>query len=749
MKTKNIFRMFLVAALLLMGVNSVKAGEREVEFQGNYNYQYDNFVAANTEFSDMAEGSVFRIYVSNINANGWKLYICGGVSSWNSISWVDPGFENWNKVDISWYTWSDNSQGYSFNNEYFEFVCTATTVSVFQTHGLFIDTDGMYTIDRITYTTDAATVEKFAVNLPSNLTGGTVTASPSRQEEGKTVTLTLTPSAGYEVGTVSVVDAANNSVTLGGSGNTRTFTMPGRAVTVSATFNVIDYTVTAGDGVSVSSTTAHIGETITITPGNPPAGYELVGVTVKDANNQSVQVNNNQFVMPASNVTVSAVFKIVVSSTTTVTSIWGPSSKAIDWWDNRIEYSTANFANAKVGDIIRIKGSMNSENNYFNVQLNDMQVPNWGNTALTAQWTSAEDGYIDAVISQDMLNQLKNNQSRNLTGYNFTVTDIQWLHNDGEIVVTPTHTLTISVDGTSTTQSVAEGASLSDILPTPSKEGYTFSGWTGMPTDGKMPQTDLTVTAVFTVNSYTLTYMVDGEVYGTPETVAYGTAITPKAEPTKEGFTFSGWQNVPATMPAQDVVITGSFDKDKVYTSVAVGASGYATFCSTKALYFTGNEAVKAYIAKFKNGNNVTLQQVIGNIAAGTGLVLKGSANASASVEEVESGTAYSNNLLVGVTSGSVTINAANKYVLVVKNGVVKFADTYGREATVPAGKSYLQVSASARELTFDFEDDTTPIEATANDKEADGVIYNLRGVRVDNPGKGLYIVNGKKVFIK
>lgn len=312
---------------------------------------------------------------------------------------------------------------------------------------------------------------------------------------------------------------------------------------------------------------------------------------------------------------------------------------------------------------------------------------------------------------------------------------------------TATYTISYTVDGVVVaTETLAEGQ-----VPTPpataTKTGYTFTGWSDVP--ATMPAEDVTVTALFTVNSYTLTYMVDGEVYGTPETVAYGTVITPKAEPTKEGYTFTGWQNVPATMPAQDVVISGMFNKDKAYTTFAVGISGYATFCSTKALRFVGNEAVKAYIAKSKNSNVVVLQQVIGSVAAGTGLVLKGSANATATIEEVETGSTYNNNLLVGVTSGSVTINAANKYVLVVKNGVVKFADTDGREAVVPAGKSYLQVNASARELTFEFEDDTTGIDAADNENQVDGSIYNLRGVRVEKPGKGLYIINGKKVFIK
>jgi len=63
----------------------------------------------------------------------------------------------------------------------------------------------------------------------------------------------------------------------------------------------------------------------------------------------------------------------------------------------------------------------------------------------------------------------------------------------------------------------------------------------------------------FTINTlYTLTYLVDGEVYKT-SSVAYGTALTAEDEPAKEGYTFSGWSEIPETMPACDVVVTGRF----------------------------------------------------------------------------------------------------------------------------------------------------------------------------------------------
>lgn len=89
----------------------------------------------------------------------------------------------------------------------------------------------------------------------------------------------------------------------------------------------------------------------------------------------------------------------------------------------------------------------------------------------------------------------------------------------------------------------------------PTKEGYTFSGWSEIPET--MPEEDVTITGTFTVNKYTITYVIDGEVY-TTETVDYGTAITPPATPTKDGYEFA-WSDYPSTMPAGDITITGSY----------------------------------------------------------------------------------------------------------------------------------------------------------------------------------------------
>ena len=116
--------------------------------------------------------------------------------------------------------------------------------------------------------------------------------------------------------------------------------------------------------------------------------------------------------------------------------------------------------------------------------------------------------------------------------------------------------LTYQVDGVDyVVYDVAYGSAITPETD-PVKEGYTFSGWSEIP--GTMPGHDVTVTGSFAINSYLLTYSVDGEIVKS-DSIAYNTVLTPIEDPTKEGYTFSGWSDIPETMPAHDVTVTGSF----------------------------------------------------------------------------------------------------------------------------------------------------------------------------------------------
>ena len=102
----------------------------------------------------------------------------------------------------------------------------------------------------------------------------------------------------------------------------------------------------------------------------------------------------------------------------------------------------------------------------------------------------------------------------------------------------------------------------------PAKEGHTFAGWQDMP--AVVPAHDVTVLGSYTVNAYKIVYMVDGEEYLSQD-VAFGTELTPAEAPVKEGYTFSGWTEMPVTMPAHDVTVTGSFAINSYTVTFRIG----------------------------------------------------------------------------------------------------------------------------------------------------------------------------------
>ena len=155
-----------------------------------------------------------------------------------------------------------------------------------------------------------------------------------------------------------------------------------------------------------------------------------------------------------------------------------------------------------------------------------------------------------------------------------------------------TYVVTYIVDGkTFATDSIVFNGDV-NVISAPTKEGYTFSGWSYAPK--KMPAEDIVISGTFSVNYYTITYLVDGEEYKS-EHVAYGTEIKLLDAPVKEGYTFSGWSDAPMTMPAENITIIGSFVATGIYNvsaDAAVKVNG-----NSITLFGANNSTVAIYTA--------------------------------------------------------------------------------------------------------------------------------------------------------
>ena len=105
---------------------------------------------------------------------------------------------------------------------------------------------------------------------------------------------------------------------------------------------------------------------------------------------------------------------------------------------------------------------------------------------------------------------------------------------------------------------------------------------------------------VIVTKLYSLSYILDGEVYKTYE-LEEGATITAEAAPTKKGYTFSGWSEIPETMPAKDVTITGTFQLTTYAISYDLKGGALPEGKSNPASYTIESEAI-SLISPVKTG---------------------------------------------------------------------------------------------------------------------------------------------------
>ncbi len=122
------------------------------------------------------------------------------------------------------------------------------------------------------------------------------------------------------------------------------------------------------------------------------------------------------------------------------------------------------------------------------------------------------------------------------------------------------YTITFDSDGGSDVASITADYKSTVTKPTdPTKEGYTFAGWSPEFPE-TMPLNGAALKATWTINQYTITFDSNGGTSVAPITQDYGTNVTAPADPTREGYTFAGWDKaVPETMPAENVTLKATW----------------------------------------------------------------------------------------------------------------------------------------------------------------------------------------------
>ena len=122
------------------------------------------------------------------------------------------------------------------------------------------------------------------------------------------------------------------------------------------------------------------------------------------------------------------------------------------------------------------------------------------------------------------------------------------------------YTITFDTAGGSTVAPITQDYGTAITVPSnPTREGYTFIGW-DKEIPATMPAENVTITAKWAINKYTIRFNTDGGTYIFPITADYGSKIHNPGTLYKPGFIFDGWDRpYPETMPAENITLTAKW----------------------------------------------------------------------------------------------------------------------------------------------------------------------------------------------
>ena len=246
-----------------------------------------------------------------------------------------------------------------------------------------------------------------------------------------------------------------------------------------------------------------------------------------------------------------------------------------------------------------------------------------GNKEYWAKWeinqytitVKPENGKADITITQDYGTPITAPADPTREGYTFigwdkaipttmpaenTIITAKWAVNQ--------YTITFDTAGGSEIAPIMQDYGTAIAAPAdPTREGYTFIGW-DREIPANMPAENVTLTAQWEINRYTVTFDTNGGSEIAPITQDYGTAINAPADPTREGYTFIGWDKaIPATMPAENVTVTAQWqlaarmpDRELVIYYKSVGRLNTITEDPSLVEYTSSDESV---VTVDKDGN--------------------------------------------------------------------------------------------------------------------------------------------------
>ena len=388
--------------------------------------------------------------------------------------------------------------------------------------------------------------------LTWNLDGGTASGSytPAGQTAfGTPLTAPTVTKEGYNFAGWNPTVAA----TMPAANTTYTATW----VTIAPTKYAISTSNSTGGTCKADKAEAEAGETVTLTA-TPDAGYELAGWTVFDGNANEVTVTNDQFTMPASGVEVEAIFAEIVYSVSSVltnatAAADNPTTATISTEKIILTYAAAEGYELPTSISVTMGSTVLIDDDHYiweaakgkldimfdgvtdNITVTIAATPKTYGVLLDKNGHGVDDGLVYILyqggIDADNCLWVTPNEGYTLNGYYTAATG-------GAKVIEANGNLVANV------------------------AGYTNGNghWT-------RADEDLTLYAQWTAQTFAVTFVdYDGTVLAT-QTVAYGQAATAPENPTRTGYTFTGWDTAFDHVTTA-LTVTATYEKN---TETAIG----------------------------------------------------------------------------------------------------------------------------------------------------------------------------------
>ena len=182
------------------------------------------------------------------------------------------------------------------------------------------------------------------------------------------------------------------------------------------------------------------------------------------------------------------------------------------------------------------------------------------------------------------------------------------------------YTITFDTNGGSAVAPITQDYGTAINAPAaPTKTGYTFMGWNpALP--ATMPAGDMTLTAQWRINRYTVTFDTDGGSEVDAQTVAYGEKAKTPADPTKTGYTFAGWElggnayDFAAAVTGNMTLTAKWKDSEKPTGEIKISENSWKSFLNniTFGLFFKDTQTVTINAAD-NSGEAVTVEYLLSN----------------------------------------------------------------------------------------------------------------------------------------